>query len=207
LRISAAKPEKGRRCNIAEALAIGWPDRVRQIALLSIPPRLGGIPTPPFHQAQRYWYHWFMATPRGAEAVCADPHGFARIMWENWAPAGWFDEATFERTTRACDNPDWVDVTLHSYRARWDNAPPDPRSIELESRIKATTSLSLPAVYIQGDADGVSPSYAFEQVPEKFTGPFELIKLAGVGHFPQRDAPEQVAEILNRFFRQESASA
>jgi pimeloyl-ACP methyl ester carboxylesterase len=186
--------------NIAEALAVGWPDRVERIALLSTPPRLGGMPTPPFRQAQRYWYHWFMATRRGAEAVRADPHGFAHIMWENWAPPGWFDEATFKKVARAFHNPDWVDVTLHSYRARWDNAEPDPRSAWLEEKVKATKTLSLPTIYIQGEADGVSPPYAFEQVPKKFTGPFEFIKLPGVGHFPQREASAKVSDILVRFF-------
>lgn len=109
---------------IAEALAIGWPHRIERMALLSTPPRLGGMPTPPFEQAQRQWYHWFMATTRGAEAVRADPKGFARIHWTNWSPPGWFDEATFERVARSFDNPDWVDLTLHSYRARWDEADP-----------------------------------------------------------------------------------
>lgn len=66
--------------NIAEALAVGWPQRVARIAMLSSPPRLGGVPTPPFEQAQRQWYHWFMATKRGEAAVRADRRGFAHVM-------------------------------------------------------------------------------------------------------------------------------
>ena len=185
--------------NIAEALAVGWPDRVQRIALLSTPPRLGGMPTPPFEQAQRYWYHWFMATERGAQAVRADPHGFAHIHWENWAPPGWFDEATFRRVAKSFDNPDWVDITLHSYRSRWENAAPDPRSEWLETKIKATTTLSLPTLFIKGDADGVTTQDSFAKVPAKFSGPFEMVGLAGVGHFPQREAPEAVTDLLLAF--------
>lgn len=185
--------------NIAEALAVGWHDRIERIAMLATPPRLGGMPTPPFHQAQRYWYHWFMATERGAEAVRADPHGFAHIHWRNWAPKGWFDEATFHRVARSFDNPDWVDVTLHSYRARWENAAPDQRSEWLETKIKATTKLSLPTLFIKGDEDGVTAQDSFEHVPSKFDGPFEMIGLPGVGHFPQREAPSQVAALLTDF--------
>ncbi len=103
--------------NIAEALVIGWPNRVDRLALLSSPPRLGGAPTPSFAQAQRQWYHWFHATRRGAEAIRKDPKGFAHIMWENWAPEGWFEETTFTKVAASFDNPDWVDVTLHSYQA------------------------------------------------------------------------------------------
>ncbi len=185
--------------NVAEALAVGWPARIGRIALLSSPPRLGGQPTPPFWHAQLEWYHWFMATARGAEAVRADPRGFARVMWENWAPAGWFDEETLARVARSFDNPDWVAVTLHSYRARWDEAEPDPRSRWLEDKVKATRGLSLPALYIQGEADGVNPPAASARVPDQFTGPFERVPLPGIGHFPQREAPERVAAILHAF--------
>jgi pimeloyl-ACP methyl ester carboxylesterase len=185
--------------NIVEALAVGWSARIERMAMLATPPRLGGMPTPPFHQAQLYWYHWFMATERGAEAVRADREGFARIHWENWAPRGWFNEATFARVARSWDNPDWVDVTLHSYRSRWDNAAPDGRSVWLEERIKATETLSLPTLFIKGDVDGVTAQDSFSRIPPKFSGPFELIGLPGVGHFPQREAPEAVAALLLEF--------
>ena len=81
-----------------------------------------------------------------------DPHGFAHIHWENWAPKGWCDEAVFRRVARAFDNPVWVDVTLHSYRSRWENAAPDPRSEWLETKIETTTTLSLPTLFIKGDS-------------------------------------------------------
>ena len=185
--------------NIAEALAIGWPDRIERIAMLATPPRLGGMPTPSFEQAQRYWYHWFMATDRGAQAVRADPHGFAHIHWQNWAPPGWFDEATFQKVAKSFDNPDWVAVTLHSYRSRWENAVPDPRSDWLETKVKATTKLSLPTLFIKGDVDGVTTQDSFAKVPAKFSGPFEMVGLPGVGHFPQREAPAAVTDLLVSF--------
>ena len=185
--------------NIAEALAVGWPDRIERLAMLSTPPRLGGMPTPPFEQAQLYWYHWFMATDRGAQAVRADPHGFARIHWVNWAPPGWFDEATFRKVAKSFDNPDWVDITLHSYRARWENASPDPRSEWLETKIKATSKLSLPTLFIKGDVDGVTTKDSFAKVPAKFRGRFEMVGLPGVGHFPQREAPAAVTDLLVAF--------
>ncbi len=186
--------------NMAEALAVGWPDRVERIALLSTPPRLGGMATPPFWHARLQWYHWFQATERGAAAVREDPKGFARIMWETWSPAGWFDEPTFSRVARAFEDPDWVEVTLHSYRSRWGEAEPDPRSRWLEDQVQATRTLSLPALYFQGEVDGVNPPPCSEQVAEKFTGPFERIVLPGVGHFPTREAPDQVARRLADHF-------
>lgn len=185
--------------HIAECLAIGWPDRIERIAQLSSTPRMGGLRTPPFRQSQLYWYQWFMATKRGAEAIAKDPKGFARIQWENWAPSGWFDEATFEAVAKSFENPDWVAITLHSYRVRWGEAEPDPRSLWLEDRVKRTTSLSVPAIFIQGKEDGVTPAEMSEKVHERFTGPFDRILLQNVGHFPQREDPEAVARELAVF--------
>ena len=186
--------------NIAEALAVGWPGRVGRMALLSSPPRLGGVKTSPFWHAQLQWYHWFMATRRGAAAVAADPRGFARLMWENWSPPGWFSEALFQQVAQSWDNPDFVAVTLHSYRARWGEAEPDPASAWLDDKLAATLSLSLPTLYVQGAVDGVNPPAVSEAVKDKFSGPYQRIVLQGVGHFPTREAPEAVAEALTTHF-------
>ncbi len=188
--------------NIAEALAVGWPERVERLAMLATPPRLGGMPTSPFWHAQLQWYHWFMATERGARAVREDRRGFAHLHWKNWGPPAWFDEATFQRVAASWDNPDWMDVTLHSYRARWDVEPPDPRSTWLEDKVKATQTLLLPAIYVQGAEDGVNPPAAAMRVPQKFSGPFSYVELPGVGHFPQREAPAEVCSHLVRLFAQ-----
>ncbi|MEH3039229.1 MAG: L-dopachrome tautomerase-related protein [Sphingomonas paucimobilis] len=192
--------------NTAEALAVGWPDRVERMAMLSTPPRLGGMATPPFEQTQRQWYHWFMATARGAEAVRADRRGFTHLHWVNWSPPGWFDEATFDRVARSFDNSDWVDVTLHSYRARWGEAEPDPLSAWLEDKVKATKTLSLPTLYIHGDADGVNPPSTANDVQSKFAGPFARITMAGVGHFPQRENPQAVVRHLLTLFARNPAT-
>ena len=94
-----------------------------------------------------------------------------------------------------------MDVTLHSYRARWDEAKPDPRSRRLEAKVKSTQTLKPPTLYVQGEVDGVNPPSASAGVPGKFSGPFELITLPGVGHFPTREAPDAVAEHLLHHFR------
>ncbi|WP_313535156.1 L-dopachrome tautomerase-related protein [Sphingomonas sp.] len=192
--------------NTAEALAVGWPDRVERMAMLSTSPRLGGMPTPPFEQTQQQWYHWFMATARGAEAVRADRRGFTHLHWVNWSPPGWFDEATFDRVARSFDNADWADVTLHSYRARWDEAESDPRSAWLEDKVKATNTLSLPTLYIHGDADGVNPPSTAKDVQAKFAGPFARITMTRVGHFPQRENPQAVVRHLLTLFAGDPAA-
>jgi pimeloyl-ACP methyl ester carboxylesterase len=113
-------------------------------------------------------------------------------MWETWSPKGWFDGVAFDRVAESFDNPDWVDVTLHSYRSRW--------SKWLDDKLKATKTLALPTIYFQGELDGVTPPAASEKIAEKFTGPFERIVLLGVGHFPTREAPAEVAARVVKHF-------
>ena len=185
--------------SIAEALAVGWPDRIERIVMLSTSPRLGGMPTPPFQQAQLDWYQWFMATDCGAKAIRDNRQGFAHLHWTNWGPPGWFDEATFTRVAKTWDNPDWVDVTLHSYRSRWNVEASDPRGAWLEAKVKATATLPLPAMIVQGEADRVSPPNALGAISDKFTGPFKLVTLRDVGHFPQRETPDVLAAHLLPF--------
>jgi pimeloyl-ACP methyl ester carboxylesterase len=186
--------------NMAAMLAVGWPGRVGRIAMLSSPPALGGLPAPSLWHARLQWYHWFQATRLGAQAVRDDRRGFARIMWETWSPPGWFDDATFERVAASFDNPDWVEVTLHSYRSRWGEAEPDPASTWLDDKVRASKTLALPAIYVQGALDGVNPPPTSETLAEKFTGPFERIVLPGIGHFPTREAPAEVAARLVKHF-------
>ena len=189
--------------NMAGMLPVGYPTRVGRIAMLSSPPRLGGAPTSTFRHARLQWYHWFQATKRGAEAVRENHRGFARIMWETWSPEGWFDDVTFDRVAASFDNPDWVDVTLHSYCSRWDEAEPDPVSKWLDDKVKATKTLAIPTIYFQGEMDGVNPPETSEKVAGMFSGPFERIVLPGVGHFPTREAPTEVAARLVKHFKAE----
>ncbi|MEP6830148.1 MAG: alpha/beta hydrolase [Rhizomicrobium sp.] len=187
--------------NIAEALAVGWPDRVECIAMLSTASQLGGAPVPAARQARpEWWSRWFHAGGRGASRMRSDRKGFAHAMWKNWSPPGWFDEATFEQVARSFENPDWVDVTLHAYRTRWGEAPPDAHSVWLEEMMKETRSLSLPALVFQGAQDGITRPEVTQRIADKFDGPFEYVLMPDVGHFPTREAPDMVGEMLTEHF-------
>ncbi len=91
-------------------------------------------------------------------------------------------------------------MTIHSYRARRDEAAPDPRLAALEAKIIATKQVATPTLYISGAVDGVKPPEAAKGVPAKFSGPFQAMLLDGVGHFPTREARDVVAAALIRHF-------
>jgi pimeloyl-ACP methyl ester carboxylesterase len=184
----------------AEALAVGWPKRVMRLAMISTPSRIGGLKMPDFEQAARFWYQWLQTTKKGEEAIRKDPKGFARTAWTMWSPPGWFDAKTFEAVAQSFSNPDWVDVTLNSYRARWGEDKVDPRSAKLEEKIRKTKRIATPTLFIQGEKDGVTPPSQSDAMHKKFSGSFTREVLSDVGHFPTREAPGRVAELLVNHF-------
>lgn len=173
------------------------PDRLTSIASLAIgyAPR-GRFVTPDFEQSRRWWYQWFMTTDGGAAAVRDDPIAFARIQWQTWSPTGWFDEAEFAAAAESFRNPDWVAITLHGYRSRWQAEALDPRYTELRRRIDATDMIRVPTLMVQGDADLCDPPAESEGQQRFFTQGYQRIVLDGVGHFPTREAPDRVTEAV-----------
>lgn len=154
-------------------------------------------------QARNYWYHWFMATPRGEYVVKQEPKAFARQMWDIWAPAGWYDEQDFEQAAAAFVGSDWADVVLHSYRHRWGFAEGDPAYAEDEKRLHPAPRLSVPTLVLHGSADTCNHPDSSEGREAFFLGRYERRLLDGVGHFPQRESSHQVGMEILRFCQTE----
>ena len=186
---------------IAYVLSAAFSERITKLAAMSVGWQGVDLPTPDFAAARLYWYQWFMATARGAKAVHDGPKGFARIMWETWAPQGWFSGAEFEATATSFENPDWPDITVHSYRVRWGEAGKDPNYAALDRRIAETKQIGVPALVIHGGADGVTPARATENKERYFTAGYARHVIDGVGHFPTREAPDKVSRLLVEFLR------
>ena len=150
-------------------------------------------------QVRNYWYHWFMATARGQATVRAQGKDFARIMWDTWSPPGWYSLEEFEQTAQAFDNPDWPEVTLHSYCHRWGHAPGDPAYAADDAALNPAPVLAVPTLMLHGAADGVSLPETSAGKEAFFSGPYERELLSGLGHFPQRENPQGVTDAVLRF--------
>ena len=118
-----------------------------------------------------FWYQYYFHSERGRRGLIKDRWGIARLLWRMWSPKWVFDDATFERTASAFDNPDFVDVVIHSYRHRYGLVPGDPAYAEIERALAAQPPIAVPAITIDGDADGVIPATAHHA--GKFMGPHE----------------------------------
>ncbi|HEY0204866.1 MAG TPA: alpha/beta hydrolase [Acetobacteraceae bacterium] len=150
-------------------------------------------------QARNYWYHWLMATPRGARVVREEREAFTRMMWDTWAPEGWYAPADFDEAARAFQGEDWAEVVLHSYRHRWGFAEGDPAYAEDDARLYPAPVLPVPTLVLHGGADTCNHPDTSLGREAFFQGRYERQVLDGIGHFPQREAPQAVADAIVRF--------
>src|ERR1700735_3459006 len=135
-----------------------------------------------------------MSTEPGAAAVGKDPIGLPRHHCISWSPPGWFSDVKFEETAESFKNPDWTAITLHAYRSRWKSEPADERYQALKSRLASVETIETPTLMVQGEVDRCNPPSESADQRRHFTGPYKRVLLQDVGHFPAREAPEQVAQ-------------
>jgi pimeloyl-ACP methyl ester carboxylesterase len=133
----------GRAACVAAAL---WPERCRGMVTVNsyLIQDLARAMTPisPKYELA-LWYEYYFQTERGRAGLVANRRKIARILWEQWSPNWGFDDATFERSAMAHDNPDYVDVVIHSYRHRFGLVAGDPQYADLQGRLASLPPISI----------------------------------------------------------------
>ena len=173
-------------------MAALWPERCR--AMVSVSGYLigsqaaGKAPLPPAAE-QAWWYQYYFATERGRAGYEAHRDDFARLIWRTASPAWRFDDATFERSAAAFDNPDHVAVVIHNYRWRLGLAAGEPQFDVPEQRLAAFPAISVPTITLEGDANG-APHPDPADYAARFTGKYLHRTLTGgIGHNLPQEAP------------------
>jgi pimeloyl-ACP methyl ester carboxylesterase len=188
----------GRAAAIAAAL---HPDRVRAAVLVggytiqnTIAPQPPGSPA----NEHRIWYQYYFNTERGRAGLEANRRAICRYLWQQWSPSWRFSDDEYNRTAPSFDNPDFVDIVIHSYRHRIGNAPGEPRFKDLEVRLAARPQIQAPSITLYGAEDGVTRPAAESPPAERAV--FERLVarrvIEGVGHFMPRERPEAVSSAL-----------
>jgi len=186
----------GRAACVVAAL---WPERVRALvtingyAIQNI--AASGQPAAA-SQELRYWYQWYFHTERGRAGLTQNRRDVARLLWRLWSPNWQFDDATFDATATSFDNPDFVDVTIQSYRHRYGNAPGDPAFDAFEAQLAAQPSITVPTIVLHGEADGVGPVNGSAGHARHFTARYERRVVPVAGHFLSRETPASVVQAV-----------
>ena len=183
----------------ADIVAALWPDRVRSLVSVSgylISSQASGkAPLPPQAELQ-WWYQFYFATDRGRDGYEKNRHDFARLIWQLASPKWTFDDATFERSAAALDNPDQVAIAIHNYRWRLGLAEGEARYAPLEQRLASLPAITVPTITLEGDANG-APHPTADTYAKRFTGKYayRLIR-GGIGHNLPQESPAAFAQAV-----------
>ncbi|MFM8680193.1 MAG: alpha/beta fold hydrolase [Alphaproteobacteria bacterium] len=143
----------------------------------------------PAEQEHRLWYQYYLHSERGRAGLARDRRGICRLLWRLWSPEWSFDEAAFARSAGSFDNPDFVDVVVHSYRHRHGLAAGDPAFAGIEAALARQPVIAVPTINLHGAADGVTPAQAADAHARRFAGPYERRLLPRIGHAVPQEAP------------------
>ena len=183
----------------ADIVAALWPQRCT--ALVSVSGYLigsqeaGKLPLPPEDELQ-WWYQYYFATDRGRAGYDRYRRDFAKLIWRTASPKWRFDDATFDRSAASFENPDHVDIVIHSYRWRLGLAEGEAEYAELENRLAEAPVITVPAITLEGDANG-APHPEPTAYANKFTGRYSHRTIeGGIGHNLPQEAPEAFAQAI-----------
>jgi pimeloyl-ACP methyl ester carboxylesterase len=185
-----------RTANIMAAL---WPERTE--ALVSVSGYLvgnqeaGKQPLPPPAELQ-WWYQYYFAIDRGRAGYDKYRHAFAKLIWKLASPTWKFDDATFDRSAAAFDNPDHVAIVVHNYRWRLGLAAGEARHDDLEKKLAEAPVITVPTITLEGDANG-APHLDPASYAKKFAGPYAHRLIGGgIGHNLPQEAPQAFAQAI-----------
>jgi len=169
-----------------------WPERVRGLVTCAgyqiQNNSLSSKPVEP-EQERRFWYQHYFQTERGRRGLTERREEFNQLLWKLWSPTWAFDDATFKRTAASFDNPDFVDVVIHSYRHRMGNVAGDPRYAKLEEQLSAQPKIGVPAIIVHGAVNDVNPVRNSESHNRFFIGSYERRIFENIGHNPPQEEP------------------
>ena len=147
------------------------------------------------------WYQYYFHSERGRNGLIKDRRAVCRLLWKLWSPTWVFDDATFERSAAAFDNPDFVDVAIQSYRHRYALTPGDAALLEIERRLAAQPPISVRSITFDGADDGVRQVALASQHAHLFTGGREHRVVRGVGHNMPQEVPQVFADAVMELVR------
>jgi len=145
---------------------------------------------------QRLWYQYYFHGERGRAGLSQNRRSFGRLLWRLWSPSWAIDEATYERSADAFDNPDFVDVVIHSYRHRFGLVPGDPRLEPTERLLAAQPRIAVPSITLDGADDGVMSIGGTSHHAAHFSARHEHRVVAGAGHNLPQEAPQAFAQAV-----------
>ncbi|MEX6689342.1 alpha/beta hydrolase [Danxiaibacter flavus] len=147
------------------------------------------------------WYQYYFHSERGRLGLTKYRKELCKLLWKNWSPTWKFDDDTFEATAVSFNNPDFVDIVVHSYRHRYGLANGEPKFEMMEQLLQKQPAIKVPAIILDAEADGVEPFSGTGKDAGYFEGGYERRVAKGIGHNLPQEAPEEFTRAIITFLR------
>lgn len=144
----------------------------------------------------RLWYQYYFHTQRGVDGLTANRRELCELLWSLWSPTWSAGPSLYEQTAPSFDNPDFVEVVIHSYRHRFMYAPGDPALESIEQALAQQPAITVPSISLCGADDGVGPPSEEDEDAVHFSGVYQRRVLPGVGHNIPQEAPQATLDAL-----------
>ena len=145
----------------------------------------------------RRWYQWYFNTEQGRVGLQENRRDIIRHLWETWSPTWEYTDEAFNRSAAAFDNPDFVEITIHSYRHRHMNAPGEDRFLEVERKLAEGPPILVPSIVLRGADSGFGrPTEDPSGDRERFPGLVARRIVPGAGHDMPVQRPDEVSAAL-----------
>ncbi len=186
----------GRAACVVAAL---WPELVSGLVSVSgylVQNIAAAVSTPVLpHLEKRYWYQYYLHSERGRAGLAAYRTEIAQTLWTDWSPTWRFGDSEFAATATSFDNPDFVDVSVHSYRHRYGLESGDAAYAATQELLTQQPRITVPTVVIDPTEDTVASLYGSPDHAAHF---IDLIDVRQVdcGHNPPQELPGQFADAV-----------
>ena len=178
-------------------IAALWPERCKAIVSVSgylIGNRAAALKPLAPKAELGWWYQYYFATENGVLGYTANRYEFDKLIWNIVSPNWHFDDATYDRTAAAFNNPDHVAIVIHDYRWRISLAKGESQYDDLEAKLAAGPAIMVPAITISSDFDG--PAIDGTAYAKKFEAKYSHRILRGIGHNVPQEAPQAFAKAI-----------
>ena len=153
------------------------------------------MPLPPKAELE-WWYQYYFATERGRAGYEKYRREFSKLIWQLASPKWNFDDATFDRSAAAFDNPDHVSIVIHNYRWRLGLAEGEPKYDDLEKRLAEFPVITVPTITLEGRCErraAPGSQRLCEEILRQVRAPAHH---GGIGHNLPQEAPQAFAQAV-----------